>query len=394
MNTDSAARHLMVHHEDADGYITLAKKDPDFKQYHYRYEEIDAALQEWMGDDVYFSQNTFYKPRRRIENIRQLRSLYVDVDCYLLNLDPDWVIGKMELELFKQSVPDPNLIIHSGRGFVLVWLIDPVPVKALPLWQAIERYLAEQFKTFGGDSKATDAARIFRIAGSRNSKNGGEVSVRYRHGNRYTLRQLQYDYLPDLKPKEKNAKGKRGKIKRLFNLYTLHHDRIGDLQRLIQLRGADCEGHREVICFLYRYWLCCFVEDPGEALDATLELNSEFTNPLPRIEVIRATRSAEEAAKSQKYKLSNQKLIEWLEITPEEQKQLKSIIGRQEKYSRNNVRRTEARREAGKMDREEYLSQAEKRRAEARKLYEEGMNISEIARAMKTSRSHVSRMIK
>ncbi len=382
----TALEHIHLHHENGDGYITLAKKADRFKQWNFTFEQIEGVIHEWAGEDVYFSQNTLYKPRRRIETIRQLRSLYVDVDCYLFNLTPEWVIGKMELELFGQKVPEPNMIIHSGRGFVVVWFIDPAPVKALPLWQAIERYFAEQFKGLGGDTKATDAARIFRIAGSRNSKSGEEVRVQFRHPHRFALRQLQNDYLPELKPKKgQAAKGKKNNIRRLFNLYTLHHDRLGDLQRLIELRQSDCEGHRELICFLYRYWLCCFMDDASSALQSTLELNSEFKKPLPEHEVVRATRSAEAAAKDQKYKISNQRIIEWLEITPEEQKWLKSIIGREEKYSRNNKRRAEARRGAGQMDRGAYLAQAAERRSEARRMREEGYKNADIAEAIGVS---------
>jgi hypothetical protein len=40
------------------------------------------------GKDVFFSQNTFYKPQRKIENIRQRRSLYVEINCHNLNYDP------------------------------------------------------------------------------------------------------------------------------------------------------------------------------------------------------------------------------------------------------------------------------------------------------------------
>lgn len=390
----AALNHINIQHGDSDGYITLAKKTDRFKQWNFKIDEISAALQEWIGEDVYFSQNTFYKPRRRIENIRQLRSLYVDVDCYLFNMNPEWVIGQMDLELFGQKVPNPNLIIHSGRGFVVVWLIEPVPVKALPLWQAVERFFAEQFKSVGGDSKATDAARIFRIAGSRNSKNGEEVTIHHRHNHKYSLRQLQHDYLPDLEPKKGQApKGKKAKVHRLFNLYTLHHDRIEDLQRLIELRNSDCEGQRELICFLYRYWLCCFMEDPRDALEATLELNSEFTNPLPANEVVRATKSAEEAAKGQKYKFTNQKLIEWLDITEEEQRNLKSIIGRQEKYSRNNERRKDARRDAGKMDRGTYLSKAAERRSEAHRMRQDGISIRKIAATLNCSVGEAHRLV-
>jgi len=234
MGLEQAKRHFDLHHGGADGWITFARiENGVFRQWHFRPEEASAALSEWIGEDVYFSQNTFYRPVRRVENVRQLRALYVDVDFYMLNFSPEWVIGHMETFIFGERVPEPNLIIHSGRGFVVVWLIEPVPgKKALPLWQAVERHFAAQFRDIGGDPRATDAARVFRIAGSINSRNGAEVTVQFRHPYRYQLRQLQVDYLPELTPRKTKTRGRPRKIARLFSVHALHAARLRDLARL------------------------------------------------------------------------------------------------------------------------------------------------------------------
>lgn len=351
---EEAAYHAWFHHADSDGWITLAKKTPNgFKQYHYRPQELAVELTKWLGEDVYFSQNTFYKPFRRIENIRQLRALYVDVDCYLLNYDPAWVLGKLELENFRESLPEPNLVIFSGQGLVLIWLIDPVPYKALPLWQSVQNYFVNQLKSLGGDAKAVDAARIFRIAGSVNGKNGQAVTVQYRHDYRYDLREIQEEYLPELTPKKKK-KGRKPKVLHLHNIYRLHVTRLKDLTTLLMLRNGNVDSYRELFCFLYRYWSCCVLEDPEEALKHTLELNEEFTNPLPEREVIKATKSAEKAWKEKNdlhanaaaikmgypgagYNLKNTKIIDWLDITDEEQTHLETIIGAPEKRTRKGL---------------------------------------------------------
>lgn len=407
-----AIEHIELHHHNADGWITLAKKESGrYIQHHYRVEEMREQLTEWLGEDVYFSQNTFHKPQRRIENIRQLRSLYVDVDHYLLNYSPDWVIGKMELELFGQKVPEPNIIIHSGRGFVVIWLHDPVPHQALPLWQAVENYFSAQFALLGGDTRATDAARVFRVAGSINSKSGEEVIVQYRHNHRYELRQLQYEYLPELPQKTTRKRGKPSRQAFLYNTYTLYYARIKDLVKLVELRDYGVKGYRETICFLYRYWSCCFLQDEEEALQQTLELNAEFREPLPVREVTKATRSAEKAwyAKNDKeadriakekgypgagYNISNKTVIKWLDITLDEQAQLQTIIDQRTKYDRNNERREKQRREAGKMTRDTYLSQVEERRQKARQLRAEGYSLRDIAEAVETSLSNVQRWLK
>ena len=375
---DAAERQLLFQHHpsNTDGWITLAKKDPDtkrFRQYHYKPEELASSLSEWMGEDVYYSQNSFYKPQRRIDNIRQLRSLYVDLDVYNLGMTPEWVLGKLEYEYFGQAIPEPNMIIFSGRGLVLIWSIEPIPYKAMPLWRAIETFFVEQLKEVGADTKATDPARIFRLAGTINSKNRAIVKTEYRHDYRYDIHQLQFDYLPELSPKKlaTKKKGRNTKVVRMFNTYTLHLSRARDLAKLVELRHGDVEGFRETILFLYRYWTCCFTDDPDRALDDTLSLNSEFLHPLPEREVINATKCAEKAwyAKSDAkanelakamgypgagYNLSNSKIIEWLDISPQEQEQMSSIISAAEKRRRNLKLKEQQRRAAGIRPMEEY----------------------------------------
>ncbi len=367
-----ATEQIWFQHRDADGYITIAKKNLGrFEQYHYKPEDLASHLTEIMGEDVFYSQNTFYRRQRKIENIRQLRSLYVDLDFYIFNYDPDWILGKLEHEFYRQTIPEPNMIIFSGQGVVLIWLIDPVPYKALPLWQAVQNYLIKQLKPLGGDPKAADAARIFRIAGSTSSKNGAEVRVEYRHEYRYTLRDIQFEYLPDLTPKKTVKKGRKKKVLHLFNVYTLHHARLLDLNKIVEIREGQVTGKREIICFLYRYWSCCFTSDPEMALQDTMDLNRQFTQPLKENEVRKATASAEKAwrAKSDKkanetakemgypgagYRISNTKLIDWLDITGEEQQHLRTIIGTREKRSRDLRAKEQKRREAGIRPMAEY----------------------------------------
>ena len=137
------------------------------------------------------------------------------------------------------------------------------------------------------------------------------------------------------------------------------------------MRNGDVTNYREYICFLYRYFTCCYTDSPERALEETLDLNSEFLSPLPHREVVTATKSAQKAweAKSNAqadalakamgypgagYNLKNTKLIEWLDITPEEQRELSTIIGPQEKRRRNLLLKAEQRREAGIRPMEEY----------------------------------------
>lgn len=380
-----AQKHLKFHHADADGWITIARKENGkYIQRHYKPEEAQKRLSEWLGEDVFFSQNTFYIPQRRIENIRQLRALYVDVDCYLLNYEPEYVLLLLEEDVFKRKIPDPSFVIFSGQGAVLIWRIEPVPYKALPLWQAVQNYLCEQVKSFGGDIKALDAARIFRIAGSVNSKNGEVVRVDYRHDYIYPLREIQKEYLPELDQADTKKRGRKTKVVQLYNIYRLHVARLHDITKLVELRHYDVTGYRETLCFLYRYWSCCVLNDPEEAKRQMMLFNATFTEPLPEHEVMRATKSAEKAWEAKNnaeanriaiekgypgagYNITNKKLIQWLDITSDEQQHLDTIIDGREKQRRNTLYQRQKRRSEGVQERSVYLEQQKEKTED--KLY-------------------------
>lgn len=387
-----SSKHIEVIHEfKTDGWITLATKtDGNYKQRHYKYNKLLEELQEVKElVNVYISQNTFYKPQRRIETLRQLRACYIDLDCYNTKYSKEDVIYFLEEDYFNRKIPRSNLIIDSGRGLYLIWIIEPVPYKALPLWRAIQKYLYDQIKEFGADRKAIDPTRVLRLVGSINSKTGTQVKIIDSFDYIYTLREIQKEYLPELTDKKK--KGRPKKIVSLYNEYSLYHARILDIIKLCELRNWDLKGYREIILFLYRYWTCCFKEDPEEALNDVLELNNRFKEPLTIKEVLRDTKSAEKAYKSadKEYKYKNSTLIELLNITEEEQRHLKSIIGTKEKYRRNNERRkAERRNENGLTKREQqHLEQKKK----INELYNKGLNPTEIARELGINRSTVYR---
>lgn len=71
-------------HKNDDGYITIAlKKGSTWKQHHYKVDELKENIGKVIGIDdanIYLSPNSFYRPMRRIENIRKLNSLFIDLD--------------------------------------------------------------------------------------------------------------------------------------------------------------------------------------------------------------------------------------------------------------------------------------------------------------------------
>ena len=323
-------------HGNSQGWITKAtiNEEEGFKQWHYRFKEL--IKQDLEGKDIYISMNTFYKTYRRIDCLKELRACYIDLDIYNTKFTKEQVMMNLEENYYNQSIPIPNFVMDSGRGLYLIWLINTVPSKALPLWKAIEEYLYKELKDFGADRKALDPTRILRVEGSINSKSNTMVKILDENDYIYDLREIQKNFLPELQP-SKNKKGRPKKTVYIHRERSLYQARLNDLITICKLREYDLRGHRELILFLYRYYLCYFTEDTEKALQDTLELNSEFIVPLREKEVISATRSAERVYLEQdkQYKYKNETLIELLDITEQEQMKL-SIIFSKEEYKRRD----------------------------------------------------------
>ena len=156
----------------------------------------------------------------------------------------------------------------------------------------------------------------------------------------YELREIQNEYMPELSEKALKKRGRPKKVLFVHRERSLYYTRLQDLIKLCELREYNLKGHRELILFLYRYYSCYFTEDIEKALHDTLEVNSMFRQPLSEKEVIRATRSAETVYKDQNknYKYKNETLINLLEVTEEEQKEMKTIISKEEYKRRENIR--------------------------------------------------------
>ena len=142
VNIDKSRKYLTKLHKDSKGYITIASKSPNYSQWHYKREDLLERTEDIINDiNAYVSQNTFYKPQRRIENIKELRAIYIDIDCYNSKYTKEAVQYFLENDLYSHKIPRPNYLIDSGRGLYYVILIKPVPSMALPLWYAVQRYL-------------------------------------------------------------------------------------------------------------------------------------------------------------------------------------------------------------------------------------------------------------
>ena len=387
-NLSPSIEYVNIIHGDSKGWITKAKIcNKEYKQWHYKYKDlIELKFDEY---NVYITLNTFYKTYRRIECIKELNALFIDLDTYKTSFTKEQILINLNENHFKQSMPIPNFIIDSGRGLYLIWLIKKVPSMALPLWKAVEEYFYKTLKEFGADRQALDATRILRVPGSFNSKTHTEVKIIDNYDYLYELREIQSEYMPELSEKAPVRRGRPKKVKYIYRERSLYYTRLQDIIKLCELRGYDLKGQRELILFLYRYYLCYFTEDVEKSLNDTLELNSMFRQSLSEREVIRATKSAETVFKDKNkdYKYKNETLINLLEITEEEQKEMKTIISKDEYKRRKKLRNTKA--YENKLKTQGKLSEKEKllqRRVKIKDLLAKGLKQKDICSQLNISK--------
>ena len=415
-----------VHQEATNNeYIALAKKHKKWQQ---KFTLLPNIWKDFVGlnENSFATPNTFIAPKRQIESIGLLKALYADIDDHTHEFRFASVLYFFEEDFFGSRVPWPNAVVETGRGMHLYWLIEPLPPDKLPLWQLTQDFLLDALSDITDyfpqekvsvDKRVRDATRLLRLPGTLNTKTNTVVKLYQYDIERYSIEEILAEYFSDIdytkilrtnqvckeKSSKNNNKSKLN-ISKLFNAYTLHYSRLLDIAKLQELRDGYCRvdgelvttGQRELMCFLYRYYSCLFLHDEEEALRQTLEFNKRFVEPLSENEVISATKSAEKAFKEwqetgkRKYNYRNSTLIELLEITEEEQKHLKTIISKSEKYRRNNRRRWKERRG------EDGMTKSEREKVEtATKVLElknKGMTQVQIARQLGINQSTVSRI--
>ena len=410
-----AELQLEMLHGNRHGYIAICQdKEDGFDQKVFRYDETFGEVQRLIGEqDVYISQNIFRESFRNNKLISEYHSVWSDLDYYklpgLFAQTPKQILMWLETEYFNRSIPTPNYVVFSGRGLTISWTIDPIPASRFPEWSLAQEYIYNQLKEMGADARAKDPSRVTRISDTINSKNGAVTRMKVYSHDKYDIEKI-IEYIPDepeplpkpiSKPRKKNSKSQ---ISYILNERTLIYARMQDLETLQKLRGGDCEGNREIMTFLFRYWASCFYTDTETALNRTLEFNLDFTKPLSKKEVIKATKSAETAYKKKAreapdniygwngYRYRNKTLIDMLDISPDEQKHLKTIIGKEEKNRRlRQARKNKRRNENGFTKRQQ---KKEDRRKVVIELFVRGMKQKDIAAELNISISTVKRFLK
>lgn len=414
--------HFQTLHGGHQCPVAVATKSSvmGFKQHVYAHHDAPAMLQNLATgtDSTYLSQSGFAAAggRRTVGAVRALTSFWVDVDYYKLTelsgLKPDELLERVLAGV--TWLPLPTLLVESGRGCYLVWTFDkPLGVERLADWQQGEDELVRLLTPFGADVAAKDAARILRVAGSFHEVAGERVSaravgspVKFEAMIKLILAHAQPaapSFKPDkgkpvLSPVDGGGQRKKKPGKGL-NAYQLALDRMADFRTLAELRGAPLSDCRARLLYCYAVSCCWYAGSIQTLNDELLDFaelyfqNPERYGPKAAKSVI--DRFADDgygkivrlglAQNEGRYRATNKYLIRLLDITPDEQTHLRTIISAAEKRRRLTAKR----RATGMMGRAQYVDRAAQRRSEARRMRSDGTSVAEIAKALGMASSSV-----
>jgi len=419
------AEHFYLLHGGHTDNVAICSKSPAWSQKVYPHDDALAVAVNLADDDaldVYQSQNGFAGSQRVVGAVSSLTSCWVDLDVYnvpeLRNITEDKLLDKV-LEAHPW-LPMPTAVISSGRGFYFQWVFDgPITHERLPKWQQAMDVLTDVLLPFGADTHSKDAARVLRIIGSINQKNGEQVCGYVRTGERikfnkfYRLMMAEglalvadrntQSHQAD-QPVHKRLNSEKLK-EQYLRTYQLALDRMTDCHTLAGLRGSPyLAEQRSRLSFVYAvsgamYW--ADVSQAKQEIDAFADRH--FLEPHKyghklHPTVLNYMHQAHSGVsllwqgqcRDRRYYLKNITVVEMLEITLEEQQQMRTLISPVEK----NRRKEQRRRDAGMIGRHDYEKAAADKRVQVQALADRHYSLADIAKTLCLSKSTVREVLR
>ncbi len=308
--------------------------------------------------DYYITANTVNGVKRRTEQLFSLENIVIDIDCHeephyhetILNQKIDQILWLIEKST---ELPIPTSIVRTGRGLQLWWAIVPCHAKCKPYYDEVkENFMLElasilteyeELKAFTIDKTASsNPVGYYRLPNTFNTKVNRlatcEISAQE---TLYTLQDLvtlvktwenppSFSFEPQIHPLA-NTNYSAMELSILKNFHTLGFFRSRQLIQLRALRNQKPgKEERNNFCFLlYNTLLPAFGEE--KTMEKLYLFNQGFKIPMTKEEIEHTLCTAK---RKHGYQYSNQKIIEFLNITPEEQEQIGLYAGKFKSFTK------------------------------------------------------------
>ena len=278
--------------------------------------------------DYYITKAQFSETQTWDSNkLFAVNAVWVDIDAH--EGTPSFAEAERMRSLLIHALPElagipiPNLIVYSGRGFHLVWLIEQCAAKLAFMHRAISAYYGEAIQNLLAGLKfakyysvdtgyCANIAGLTRIPGTLNTHSNTYCTYEIIHRQRILLTE-QYDTV-----EYHSSKGA------VSSKHCCHFPssavqaagarRVNALLKLIELR-KDWVGYRDyfLLVLFSAYQMAGYSDEA--ALLLALEANSKFELPLSEREV----RSLLSTAMKKHYKMGNTYIVDALDLTADEQ---------------------------------------------------------------------------
>lgn len=340
-------RTLITHDDRNSYYVVSSDASGSWEDTAVKSESL-SAIGFNTKSAYYMTHNGFTSACRKSEQVRQLNTLFFDLDCHDRDLQETRAIVGQTLSALKTAVgngtlPQPTMTIDTGRGVQLFYVLTrsipyrvsangQVNIKSVKLFENVQKRMASlldsvvsSIKGMSVDRATFDVSRVSRIPGTFNAKAGRYASLcDYSFDALYSLSKLsgliparteQPSYKTDLKRVFK-------KTSSIINYQPLLKSRLAKIIELQKLRNFNCEGNRELMSFVF-YNTAVQVYPHEVAQQKLSSFNNNFINPLNVSELNGITKSVDSVINMRGeqgyYLIGANRLRELLAMTLEEE---------------------------------------------------------------------------
>lgn len=277
--------------------------------------------------DYYITKAQFSKAQTwDSRNLFAINAIWIDVDAHertsnCPNQEDALSLLSQGIEIWTE-LPEPNIVVYSGRGFHLIWLIGQCAASLGFMASEISKYIGNAIQNLLTDLQiigysvdsgyCSNIAGLTRIPGTFNTHANNYCTCEIRHSVRMSL----VEEYKDLQFYSKKSIATSEPCHRYMptSAQDAGSRRVDALLKLLELR-TNWEGYRDYF-LLILFSACQMAGYPKEeALRLALKANTQLKPALSEREV----QSLLSTAVKKHYKMGNTYIVDTLDITADEQ---------------------------------------------------------------------------
>lgn len=381
-------------------------------------KEVLELYKEYKRIDIYITPQSYkdYEKRTK-ESIAFLQKITIDIDIdfnYFKNISnsiteaniklqglKEYLVKELNDHVFNKTI-DPSSLLDSGVGIHV--RIDLANETNLKTYERISNYLANQIdkhirsleleNIVKVDRSKLSANNFFRLEGTTNTKNGLKATIIQESSRIYTFEEILEDNLKEIETfvSVTEEKKKEADPFKTFNeawtLETYAEGLAEDLKKVQSIYNYhNRANYRYNLLHIYANTIRINNHDTRTIYHKLNAFNEGFKNPLPYSEVNQVYSRIVRAEETER--IPKHYIIKLFNITWNEQRRMKILVGQAIKNERKNQKEKEKRARLRREVEEFKII----RNRQTIDLHLEGFSIREISKELGISRSVVNRTV-